>query len=138
MNQSADALTQRLSGTVGRVGKPKIAMAVLTTVCLLLQSEAFADLASKLEHLVGYSIVASKTIRGWHDSDEKEEGAFKGCRHGRLIVFTDGTGLTCAQYGYQYAYRPTAIILAKRIETGGRSLTDFKMIVEDEVYDMRR
>lgn len=77
-------------------------------------------------------------ISGWHDSDEQEEGAFKGCRHGRVIVFTDGTGLTCAQYGYQYAYRPTAISLAKRVEIGGRGFTDFKMIVEDEVYEMSR
>jgi len=78
-------------------------MDVMTTVCLLLRSEASADLASKLDTLVGYTIVASKAIRGWYDSDEKEEGAFKGCRHGRVIVFTD-----------------------------------FKMIVEDEVYDMLR
>jgi len=26
----------------------------------------------------------------------------------------------------------------KRIEYGGRSMTDFKMIVENEVFDMRR
>jgi len=138
MTESApNALTKRLSKAVGRVANLKIAMAV-GTVCLFLQSEVSADLASKLETLIGYSIVSSKTIRGWYDSDEKEEGAFKGCRHGRVIVFTDGTGLTCAQYGYQYAYRPTAIILAKRIQIGGRDLTDFKMIAEDEVYDMRR
>ena len=104
----------------------------------LFSGGASADLAGKLERLVGYTILASKTIKGWYDDDEREDGAFKGCRHGRVIVFTDGTGLTCAEYGYMYAYRPTAIILGKRIDVGGRSFTDFKMVVEDEVYDMRR
>lgn len=105
--------------------------------CLICPS-ASADLASKLEGLVGYVIADSKTIKGWYDDDEREEGAFKGCKHGRKIVFTDNRILTCAQYGYQYAYRPTAIILAKEISYQGKSFYDFKMIVEDEVYDMRR
>jgi hypothetical protein len=51
----------------------------------------------KLDTLVGDTIVASKMISGWHDSDEQEEGAFKGFRHERVIVFTDGTELyVCA------------------------------------------
>ncbi len=116
----------------------RVAIIPMLVGCFLAPGTASADLAGKLERLVGYTILASKTIRGWHDDDEREDGAFKGCRHGRVIVFTDGTSLTCAEYGYMYAYRPTAIILGKRIEFGGRSFTDFKMIVEDEIYDMRR
>ena len=80
---------------------------------------ARADLAYELNSLIGYTIVDSKTIKGWYDDSEKEEGAFKGCKHGRVIVFTDNTVLTCAEYGYQYAYRPTAIILAKHISYCG-------------------
>ena len=103
---------------------------------LSLGNEASADLSRELlERLVGYTIVAAKTISGWYDDDEREEGAFKGCRHGRVIVFTDGTGLTCSGYGYMYSYRPTAIILGKRIEYGARSMTHFKMIVEHEVFE---
>ena len=103
-------------------------------------SPAYAALASKVERLVGYIIVDSKTIKGWYDENggEKEEGSFKGCSHGRKIVFNDNKVLTCAQYGYQYAYRPTAIILAKPITHQGKTFYDFKMIVEDEVYDMRQ
>ena len=97
-----------------------------------------SDLASELEHLIGYTVLASKTIEGWYDDNEVKKGSFEGCRHGRVIVFTDRTKLTCAEYGYMYSYRPTAIILGKRIEFGGRSFTDFKMVVEDEVYDMNR
>ena len=98
---------------------------------------AYADLADELENLVGYTIIASKTVERWYDDDEKDD-AFNGCSHGRVIVFTDGTTLTCAEYGYQYAYRPTAVILGKEVTYQGKSFYDFKMIVEDEVYDMRR
>jgi len=98
---------------------------------------AYADLANELEDLVGYTIVASKTVERWYDEDEKDY-SFNGCSHGRVIVFTDGTTLTCAGYGYQYAYRPTAVILAKEISYQGKSFYDLKMVVGDEVYDMRR
>ncbi len=111
---------------------------LITVMICLFSVNAFADLADELEDLVGYVIVDSKTIRGWHDDDENEEGAFKGCKHGRVIVFTDNKVLTCAEYGYQYAYRPTAVILAKEISYQGKSFYDYKMVVGDEVYDMRR
>lgn len=97
-----------------------------------------AGLTDELDDLVGYTIIASKTIDSWHDDDEKDDSSFNGCSHGRVIVFTDNTTLTCAEYGYQYAYRPTAVILAKQVTFQGKSFYDFKMIVEDEVYDMRR
>ena len=96
-----------------------------------------ADLADELDDLVGYTIVASKTIVRWYDNNDADEGSFNGCSHGRVIVFSDGTGLTCAEYGYQYAYRPTAVILAKEISIQGKSHYDLKMVVEDEIYDMR-
>ena len=105
---------------------------------LLFSATARADLADELDDLIGYTILDSKTVASWYDDDEKEEGAFKGFKHGRVIVFTDNKTLTCAEYGYQYAYRPTAIILAKEVSYQGKSFYDFKMIVEDEVYDMRR
>ena len=80
----------------------------------------------------------SKTIKGWHDGSEKDDGAFKGCKHGRVIIFTDNTVLTCAEYGYQYAYRPNAVILAKSMEYKGKTAYDVKMIVGDVIYDMRQ
>ena len=103
----------------------------------LLAPLAAADLADELEDLVGYTVVASKKVEGWYEDGERED-SFNGCSHGRIIVFTDGTTLTCAEYGYQYAYRPTAIIFAKEYVYQGRSTYDFVMVVEDEVYDMRR
>ena len=114
-----------------------IATTAICTVLMFFPELARADLADELEGLVGYSIVDSRTIVGWYDDDEKEEGSFNGCSHGRVIKFSDGSALTCAEYGYMYAYRPTAIILAKKLEYGGKSHYDIKMVVEDEVFDMR-
>src|SRR5437764_1214629 len=89
---------------------------VVATACFFsLYSFAFADTADKLRDLVGYTIVDAKTIKGWYDDDEKVEGLFKGCRSGRVIIFADNTILKCTGYNYQYAYRPTAVILAKPI-----------------------
>ncbi len=104
----------------------------------LFSNNALSDCADELEDLVGYTIVDSKTISGWYDDDEKKEGSFNGCSHGRVILFTDGTQLTCAEYGYMYAYRPTAIIFAKEISYKGKLFYDIRMMVEDEIYHMRR
>ena len=104
----------------------------------LIPEIAGADCADELEDLEGYTIIAVKTIKGWYDEDERNDSSFNGCSHGRIIVFTDGTVLTCAEYGYMYAYRPTAIIFAREFSWKGKPIYDIKMLVEDEVFDMRR
>ena len=110
---------------------------ILAILAISTALPAYADLADELNDFVGYTIIASKTVDRWYDDEEKDD-SFNGCSHGRVIVFTDNTTLTCTEYGYQYAYRPTAIILAKEITYQGKSFYDFKMVVENEVYDMRR
>jgi hypothetical protein len=45
-------------------------------------------------------------------------------------VFSDGTGLNCAGYGYQYAYMPEAFLFV-----AGSSI---KACIEGEVYDLAR
>ena len=37
-----------------------------------------------------------------------------------------------------YAYRPTAVILGKRVTVGGKTFVVLKMVVEDEIFDMRQ
>jgi hypothetical protein len=107
---------------------------------LLITVPAHAGSSDKLEGLVGYTIIASKTIDGYRDSgpNGKRGDDFEGCDFDKVIVFRDGTSLTCAEYGYQYAYAPTAIIFAKQISSGGHTFYDVKMLVDDEVYDMRK
>lgn len=83
-------------------------------------SAAYANLADNLESYVGYKIIAKKTVIG----------EFEGCDFDKKIIFDDRTVLKCATYGYQYSYRPTAIILFNG--------SNIKMIIDDEAYDMSR
>lgn len=98
-------------------------------ICIAIPSVAKADATRILAHYVGYRIVAVKTIDKWVSSDKRTaKSEFEGCDFGRYIVFDDGSYLRCSGYGYQYAYRPEAVILAN----GSRIV----MLVEDEEYDM--
>lgn len=108
---------------------------VALVVAALLFSTAHADLADELEDLVGYTIVATKTIEGWKEG-RKSGSDFEGCEFDRVIIFSDGTALVCREYRYTYSFMPKAVILAKQISYQGRSFYDFKMVVDDEVYDM--
>lgn len=88
---------------------------------LVLASSDFGD-------FIGYTIVAKKTVAGYVDNDGKKSDSFEGCEYGRAIVFDDDTYVRCQSYGYQYAYRPEAVILVN-----GQSA---KMVVDNEEYDV--
>jgi hypothetical protein len=97
---------------------------------LLVPMVAHADLADELESYVGYTIVAVKTIAGYVDEKKGKKDDFEGCDSGRKIFFSDDTYLACSSYGYQYAYRPQALILSN----GSRIV----MLVDSDSYDIRR
>ena len=100
-----------------------------TVVAVGTSAPARADIASKLRRYVGYTVLDTKTIKGWVSEDRKKHGdSFEGCEFGRLIIFDDNTYLRCTGYSYEYSYRPEAVILAR-----GKS---FVMIVDDDAYDM--
>ena len=88
------------------------------TFVVFVSFPAHADLADELDDLVGYTIIASKTIDRWYDDDEKDD-SFNGCSHGRVIVFTDGTTLTCAEYGYQYVKYVPAVVFSHAVGNYG-------------------
>jgi hypothetical protein len=115
----------------------KIFSLIFALIFFLAALPASAKLADDLNDLVGYTITASKTINRWYD-DKKGDDTFEGCDRGRVIVFDDNTSLTCVGHGYQYVYRPIAIILTREITSKGKSFYDIKMVVGNEIYDMRR
>lgn len=105
-------------------------LGALVTGLVLFPTPTYADVADELSAYVGYTIVAAKRIDRWVSSDgEKAGNGFAGCEYGKAIIFTDGTYLKCASYGYQYAYGAQALILSD-----GSSVV---MIVRDRVYRMR-
>jgi hypothetical protein len=103
---------------------------LLPLLLLAIATSTFADITNELGRFVGYTIIASKTVVGYQDKNAKKSDSFEGCDYDRVIVFDDNKILTCTGYGYQYSYRPTAIILSNG--------SSFKMIVGNNVYDMRR
>ena len=56
-------------------------------ITLALPNIVLSDCADDLEDLLGYTIVASKTITGWRDDEEKDGGSFNGCSHPVLFTF---------------------------------------------------
>jgi hypothetical protein len=84
--------------------------------------------ALDLSELLGFSLTEEKTVVGYIQDGEYQDG-YKGCRHGRILVFQDETGVVCAEYNYDYAHRPTAFIF----EHGG----SLKVVIDDEVMDAR-
>jgi hypothetical protein len=111
-------------------------LAFATTASTAVCGTSHADVADTLEQYIGYTIVASKTIDGFHDKNGKTSADFEGCDFGRKIKFDDNTTLTCSTFSYTYSYRPTAVILMKSSESQGRKFAAIVMIVGDEAYDM--
>lgn len=104
---------------------------LLFSALLVAASIARADLADRLSNLQGYTVIGVMTVTGWIDRAKGKKGdSFEGCEFDRVIIFDDSKVLTCSTYSYSYSYRPRAAILSNG--------SNFKMIVGDEVYDMRR
>ena len=85
--------------------------------------------ACDLDDLVGYKIVAKVVIAGYVDEAGKQHSGYFGCVAGRILVFTDHTGVRCKGEGRQEAVMPTAFLFA-------RSQDDLKLCVGDELYDV--
>jgi hypothetical protein len=95
-----------MKNDAGRVSRP---LAVAALGCALFvasvahSNKAIADcsLSGHMSSLVGYTIIAEKTI----------QGTFNGCNYNQPIVFTDNTMVHCSGYQYVYAYQPDVYLL---------------------------
>ena len=97
-------------------------------LCFLVLAGAIPSLAymaDDLGDLTGYTIISAETIED-----------FEGCDYEKPIVFESGNFVICQSYGYQYAYRPDAVVLARSYFYKERLVISCKMIVEDKVYDV--
>ena len=80
-------------------------------VVLFSANTARAGAADILSDFVGYTVIASKTIDSFADQGKEKKDGFEGCEHDRVIIFTDGTAVTCRTY----SYRPKAVILGQQV-----------------------
>jgi hypothetical protein len=83
--------------------------------------------ACNLDRVIGYTLVAKKTVVAFIQ-DDKREDSFSGCQFGRVLVFDDNTGVRCTGYSYNYAYRPDAYIFVNS--------TLIKICIEGELFEV--
>ena len=43
---------------------------------------------------------------------------------------------SCTEYNYSYSYSPEVIVFAKTFTYQGKTLISFKLVIEDELFDM--
>jgi hypothetical protein len=79
-----------------------------------------------LSRLVGYTLVFNKVIDSYIEEGQHHQG-FEGCNRDRVLVFTDGTGVRCADTFLHHDDRPHGFLFA-------RSNSDMMLCVDDDLY----
>ena len=80
------------------------------------------------EDFIGYTIVSSHTVTGHINNDGKEERHYIGCSYGRVLIIDNNKQVTCAGYGYAYAYNPKMVLLSKG--------SNLKACIDNGVFDI--
>ena len=68
--------------------------AALLLALALLGARTASAAGCNLDEVVGYQLEFARTIEGYMDGEERHLG-FNGCEPGRILVFTDNTGVRC-------------------------------------------
>ena len=100
---------------------------------------ACADgVSDTLSELVGYTIIAASNVRG----------DFEGASTDKPVKLDNGMVFEFTEDEYAYSYRPSAVVFARVIsieelskllkKPATRPITPYKLVVEDEIYDVRR
>jgi hypothetical protein len=84
--------------------------------------------ASDLCEVVGYVVLACSNV----------VGEFEGADFGKSVSLDNGMIFTFDEYNYSYAYRPDAVVLARNVNYQGRQLIVYKLVIEDETYEVTR
>jgi len=109
---------------------------LVITFVLLISCSARADVSYQLEQLVGWTIIDVKTIEGFKEIGEQKQSGFEGCNGDTNIYFMDGTVAQCMSLGLQLSLMPKAIIFGTKTTYKGKEMLLYKMLVEDNLYDI--
>ena len=102
-------------------------MTLIAFFVVLLSATSLRAQNIDFSSLFGYVVIGTETV----------DGTFEGCSHGRSVAFDRGGSVECAEYGYQYAYRPSAAILVTTVGTGDSTAILCKLAVGDDIYSAR-
>src|SRR5439155_3151133 len=84
--------------------------------------------ASGLSQIVGYTALTSTNVAG----------DFEGADYDKPVKLDNGMIFEFTEHNYTYSYRPDVIVFARAATFQGRSVTMYKLLIEDELYDARR
>lgn len=80
-----------------------------------------------LDELIGYQLVAKKHVEGYLGDDGQEKSGYYGCTVGRVLVFSDHTGVRCLSDGPGEELMPPAYLFA-------RSQTDLRLCIGEDLF----
>lgn len=99
---------------------------VIALSVVLAAPRALAD-GCDLDELVGYQLVAKKNVEGYVDDSGHERSGYFGCTMGRVLVFSDHTGVRCLSSGLGEGLMPPAYLFARHRD-------DLKLCVGDNLF----
>ena len=86
--------------------------------------------ASEFHEILGYTVLAYTNA----------SGELEGADYDKLVKLDNGMVFEFQTYSYFYAYHPDVVVFAKTVQYDGKSVTLYKLLIEDEdeVFDVRR
>jgi hypothetical protein len=112
----------------------------LLFVCILSIPFAFSSFSARNSHrssnkaqidacdLVGYTCIDCSNV----------VGDFEGADFDKPIKLDNGMVFEFQEYNYTYSYRPEVAVFYKQVSYGGRNYNLYKLLIEDEIYDVVR
>jgi hypothetical protein len=119
----------------GVVSMNRILLCLVVSLLPVLQGHALD--VDDLSELLGFTLVALTEV----------PGEFEGADFDKTVKLGNGMVFEFASYSYTYAYQPSAAVFAKKVTREelaklGRPATKdivlYKLVVEDEIYDVIR
>lgn len=86
--------------------------------------------ACDFSRYVGWTITYSGNVTGYVEEDGETNTSFEGCEYDRVLIIDYDRSITCAGYGYVYAYNPEIVIISNGVS--------MQACIDDDMYAVRR
>jgi len=103
---------------------------LVATSTLAFSAEAAVSCEIDFSSYVGWTIVYSGKVTGYVDENGEKQDDFEGCDFDRVLIIDYTKSVTCAGYGYSYAYNPDIVIFSD-----GSSM---EACINDNMYRIRK
>jgi hypothetical protein len=84
--------------------------------------------AGDLQDIVGYLALTSSNV----------VGDFEGADFDKLVELDNGMIFRFQEYKYSYSYRPEVIVFSHSTTYQGRAIVLYKLLIDEDLYDVTR